>query len=79
MMILHANLLVSLVNDKVDMDSIERGDFYPKNQIFRIRELLDFISVLFEPQIELFDNELNVYVDEFTMPKEFVGDSFRMK
>ena len=43
------NLLISLVNDTLDLHLIEEGRFRVKNERFRPVDILDFISAMFMP------------------------------
>ena len=56
------NLLLSLVNDMLDLKLIDEGKFVPKKELFKPRELLQFISAMFEPQMKLADNTLSITV-----------------
>ena len=43
------NLLISLVNDTLDLHLIEKGRFRAKNEIFRPADTLEFISAMLMP------------------------------
>ena len=43
------NLLISQVNDTLDLHLLEEGRFRVKNERFRPNEILDFIRAMFKP------------------------------
>lgn len=47
------NLLLSLVNDMLDIKLINEGKFSPKMQVFRPMDTLDFIKKMFESQMKM--------------------------
>ena len=47
------NLLISLVNDMLDLKLIEEKKFVPKQQSFRPRETFEFIHAMFESQMKI--------------------------
>lgn len=79
LIMMQVHLLVSLINDQLDIKLIEDGEFRVKNEKFRVRQLFTFISSLFRPSTDLFGNQLIVAVDEQSVPHELFGDQVRMK
>ena len=53
------NLLLSLVNDVLDIKLIESGKFAPKFETFNPLETLQFIKDIFNPQSEMQMTTLN--------------------
>ena len=43
------NLLLSLVNDMLDIKMIEEGKFAAKSHTFNVKDLFNFITLMFEP------------------------------
>lgn len=73
MLIMQSNLLLNRINDQQDIRMIEAGRFKPKKEKFNLRSVLQFVKVLFQPQITLFNIQLTVKVDE-SVPEHLCGD-----
>ena len=58
------NLLLCLVNNMLDLKLIEEGKFKPKREIFKLKDTLDFILAMFQPQIKLVNSTLSFTIAE---------------
>lgn len=79
MIMMQANILVSLINDQLDIKLVEEGQFYSQKQTFSVTKLFAFIAALFKPQNDLFNNQMTVEVDESNVPENLFGDQVRLK
>ena len=56
------NLLLSLVNDMLDINLIEEGKFVPKTEQFKLEDTFKFLTNMFDPQMTVMNNKLSVRV-----------------
>ena len=47
------NMLLCLVNDILDLKLIEENKFVSKQELFSVKDTLDFIINMFGPQVEM--------------------------
>ena len=74
------NLLLSLVNDMLDMRLIEEGKFSVKMCSFDVFDLFQFIQSIFEPELKVRNNRLIVPQNQSDyLPKILIGDQIRLK
>ena len=59
LIIAQLNLLLSMVNDVLDIKLIESGNFTPKFETFNPLQTLQFIKDIFSPQTEMQKTTLN--------------------
>ena len=56
------NLLLSLVNDMLDIKLIEEGKFVRKAENFKLEDTFKFLTNMFDPQMTVMNNKLSVRV-----------------
>ena len=62
LIVMKLNLLLSLVNDIVDMRMIEHGNFQANLVSLDVKKVLAFVQAMFSPQCKLIKTELFVKV-----------------
>lgn len=70
------NMLLSLMNEVLDMTKIEMGDIALNNIVFDINELIDNLKLVITPQIELKDQTL--IIEKNITHSMVKGDSIRI-
>ena len=58
------NLLLSLVNDMMDIKLIEQGDFVPKIENFKPNLTFQFIKSMFEPSMKHVNSSLSLAAEQ---------------
>ena len=70
------NVLLSLVNDQLDLKMIEKGKFMPKLENFEPEKTFQFIINMFGPQATITNNVLEFSSDKEhdPLPSFIIGD-----
>ena len=70
------NVLLSLVNDQLDLKMIEKGKFMPKLENFEPEKTFQFIINMFGPQATITNNVLEFSSDKENdpLPSFIIGD-----
>ena len=73
-----SKILLTLINDILDISKIEAGKLLLKNESFRIDELIDKIKTLAHPGLLNNNNKIQIYVDP-ELPKYIIADKVRLE
>lgn len=70
--------LLSLINDVLDMSKIESGKFELVEEEFNIRDLIDNLIMMIEPQMKAREHTLSVSISDLEH-EEIIGDSLHIQ
>lgn len=73
-----SKILLTLINDILDISKIEAGKLVLKNESFRIDELIDKIKTLAHPGLLNNNNKIQIYIDP-ELPKYINADKVRLE
>lgn len=73
-----ADLLLSLIDDLMDLSKIEAGKILLEEIPFRLREEMNILVNLYKPQALRKGIELTLSIDDL-VPDELIGDPFRLR
>lgn len=73
-----SNFLLNVINDILDYSKIEADKIELEKHIFKVREFINEIIVLFSPSLQNKGLSINTYVED-KIPDYLVGDTFRLR